>query len=369
MYALFALIVLSLIVTIHELGHFFVARLCGVGVIEFSIGMGPVILHKRIKDTVYSIRALPVGGYCAMYGENAPETADKGSNERKKKKREPNFKTDWNKNQSFKSKSKFQQLLILLAGPASNILTGIVISFLSVLIFGARCEPKIESIMSVDCPAAEAGFEANDIIVGINDREILTFMDYNLYKTCNPNKIQNGYTITVKKPNGEYHSAFVTPDENTGLIGIVVETYLEPKHGTDLIKYTYNYVQYWFRLSIDSVKMVCTGQAQFKDMTGFIGTTAVMGDTIENASTSEDGNVLFTLFTLVNFISINLGLMNLLPIPALDGGRAIITYIEGALNKEMPLKLEAAINAVGFCMVILLMIATTLNDISRLIMQ
>lgn len=369
MYALFALLVLSLIVTIHELGHFLVARLCGVGVIEFSIGMGPIILHKRIKDTVYSIRALPVGGYCAMYGENAPETADKGSDERKKKKREPDFKTDWNDNQSFKSKTKFQQLMILLAGPASNILTGIVISFLSVLIFGSRCEPKIESIISIDCPAAEAGFEVGDVIVGINDLEVLTFMDYDLYKTCNPDKIKDGYTITVKKPNGEYHSAFVTPDENTGLVGIVVETYLEPKHGTDIFKYTANNIQYWFRLSIDSVKMIFTGQAEFKDMSGIIGTTDAMGQTMENAATSEDGHFGFTLFILITFLSINLGLMNLLPIPALDGGRAIVTYIEGAMNKNIPVKLEIVLNTIGFCMVIGLMIATTLNDITRIIMQ
>ncbi len=371
MYALLAILVLGLVVAAHEFGHFIVAKFFKIGVIEFAIGMGPAIIHKRIGETVYSLRLFPIGGYCAMVGENAPETDDKGTEERKErtksKRKEPDFKTDWTSDRHYKSKPKWQQLLVLLAGPFTNIAIGFVISILSVVIYGAEVKPSILEFLGPDVPAVEAGLEVGDTIIQVDNRKVTTYYDYHMYITCYKDRTNDGYILTVEKADGSEFVTKVVPDPETHLIGISMTTEKEQKHGFDIIKYAANNTMYWLRTTIDGIHMLTSGGVKLTDMTGIIGTTAVMNDTLETAETSENTTVAETLMTLVIFLSINLGIMNLMPFPALDGGRALITWIEGAFNKQMPAKVEAVINGIGFCCLIGLMIFTAFNDIINII--
>lgn len=385
MYIIMAILLLGIIIMLHELGHFLFAKSFGVGVIEFSIGMGPVVYWKRIKDTVYSIRLLPIGGYCAMYGENAPETADKGEktddkeNEKKKKKERkpliapPEFKTDWKYEQSYKAIPKWQQLIILLAGPFTNIITGFIVALLSIMIFGGAVKPVITGFSDTVHVAEEAGLQIGDEIIAVDDENIITFQDYSLYTRCYKDKTQYGYNLTVKRENGDASNIItvrLVPDEETGLVGIMAANGLERKNFLDTIKYAGNQSVYWIKATAASFHMVASGTVQLSQFTGIVGTTAIMNNTLEDADTTAGSvGVIRTLFALFIFVSTNLGLMNLLPLPALDGGRALITWIEGAFEKTVPEKVEYALNAMGMLFILFLMGATFINDIINLVMK
>ena len=373
MYVIMAILLLGIIITIHELGHFLFAKSFGVGVIEFSIGMGPCLFWKRKKDTVYSIRLLPIGGYCAMHGENAPETADKDKEERKKKKKglfkEPVFKTDWTEEQAYKSIPKWQQLIILLAGPLTNVLTGFLVAILMVTIFGGAVKPVITGFSDTVHVAQEAGLEIGDEIVAVDGNSILTFQDYSLYTNCYKDRTMNGYDLTVKRDN-EAITVHLIPDKETGLVGIMAANGLEKKSFTDTIKYANNQSVYWIKATFGSFHMLSSGTVKLSQFTGIVGTTAIMNDTLEDAESSAGSvGVIRMLFALFIFVSTNLGLMNLLPLPALDGGRALITWIEGAFEKTIPEKFEYALNVFGMLFIVFLMAATFINDIVNLIVK
>ena len=369
-----AIIVFGIIIAIHEFGHFFMAKLFKVGVMEYAIGMGPMIFGKRIGETVYSLRAIPFGGYCAMYGEESLEAGNKGEEqenneeENKKKlfKRKIEYKTDWTEDRSYNSKTPLQRILILFAGPFANLILGFSLALLSTGLWGNYAELNIKEVYQ-DSPAMEVGLEVGDVIVAINDRNVLTFNDYEEYKLTHNNLIKDGYSLTIER-NGETLTKFVKQDETTGLIGIRINTEIEKKNFPDSFKYALNDTKYWCLTVFDSIYMLVNGEASVKDMSGAVGITSMMGDTIETASEHGTSVVVETIFTLIMFISINLGIMNLLPFPALDGGRILFTTIEIIINRKIPTKIEAAVNGIGMACLMVLMVITLFNDIGKIIM-
>ena len=186
MYFILAIIIMSAIIMIHEFGHFLAAKYFRVGIIEYSIGMGSLLFAYRKKDTVWSLRALPIGGFCAMYGENSVEAKDKDAEKIDGKKQKtpllnklldvkvPEFKTDWRDDQAYDRKSKIAQIIILFAGPLSNILTGILCACIYVAVCGAQTLPVIEGLVPETPVAKEAGVEIGDVITGVNGRKVLT---------------------------------------------------------------------------------------------------------------------------------------------------------------------------------------------------
>lgn len=366
-----AILVFGIIIAIHEFGHFFMAKLFKVGVMEYAIGMGPMIFGKRIGETVYSLRAIPFGGYCAMYGEESLEAGNKGEEklqkEEKPKKKRIEYKTDWTKDRSYNSKTPLQRILILFAGPLANLVLGFVVAALCTAIWGNFGKLYIKEVHQ-NSPAMEAGIEEGDVIVAINDRKVLTFNDFEEYKLTHSSTIKDGYTLTLDR-NGEQYSKFLKQDEKTNLIGIRINTEVEKKGFVDTFKYALNDTKYWSLTVFDSLYMLFNGEASVKDMSGAIGITNMMGDTIETAAKQGSSVVLETVLTLIMFISINLGIMNLLPIPALDGGRILFTFIEIIINRKIPVKVEAAVNAFGMICLMILMVLTLFNDIGRIIMQ
>ena len=371
MYIVLAILVFGLIVAIHELGHFFAAKAFKIGVVEYAIGMGPMLFGKRIGETVYSLRAIPFGGYCAMYGEESLEAGDKGkedkekNKETKQKKPKVEFKKDWTSDRSYNSKAPWKRILVLLAGPFANLVLGFVMIFTSITLWGSFGPLTIKEVKP-DTPAYEAGIEANDLITKINNRNVLTYNDFFEYKLSHPSVNTEGYTLTVER-NGESKEFFVVPDPETEIIGIIINTEVEKKSFPDIIKYSFNDMKYWIVTVFDSIGMLINGDATAKDLSGAIGITDMMGDTMKEASDYGSLAVIETIMTLIAFISINLGIMNLLPFPALDGGRIAFTSIELLTRKKIPVKIEFAVNAVGMLCLMGLMIFTLFNDVIRII--
>lgn len=375
MFWLLGLLLLDLIVILHEFGHFIMAKLFGVGIVEYSLGMGPIVYTKRKKDTVFSLRLFPVGGYCALYGENSIETNDKGQEDKKLKKhykfeKSPDFKTDWNENQSYKSKTKLQQFLIAIAGPFANIFTGFLGALAIVIIFGAMQKPVVTGFFADDSPAVMSGIEIGDEILAVDGRKILTYTDYTEYMFTHRCFVQtNGCELTLKRIVDGKETIYTTvayPDKETNKIGVWISTSFEKKPASEVMKYAWNQTIFWLRSCFDSIVMLIRGDIALNSATGVVGTTVMVGDTLDQAQDTGGDMLVRSFFVFFTMISINLGVMNLLPIPALDGGRALIVAFEGLFRKNLPQKIEYGLNFASFCFLMFLMIYTFVNDFIKL---
>lgn len=388
MFGILAILLIGFIIVIHEFGHFIFAKLFKVGVVEYSIGMGPAIFHKRLGETVYSLRIVPMGGYCAMYGEQSAEAKDKGEEDKdkdekpKKKKKdrfffvkEPDFKKDWTPDRSYKAVSKLKQIIILAAGPGFNILLSIIAAIIFVPIFGGPGEATIKEFIFENSPAEEAGLEIGDVIVAVEGTEIVTSNDYTFYMKEHPELVDSGYNLTVRKSDNTIQSYFVVPtpyydkdyDIERKLVGIYISSDYVEQPLRNYPKCAVEIVDYWTRTTFDGLEMLVTGQVNILDMTGIVGTTSVVGEALEESAEESTNTLLRTMFILTIFVSINLGIFNLIPFPALDGGRIVMALIELITKKTFPERLEMAINTVGFGSLILLMIAITVKDVLVLI--
>ena len=375
-----AILVLCVAVGLHEFGHMLAAKKCGVGVIEYSIGMGPVIWHKRKGDTVYSFRLIPFGGYCAMYGEQSLEAKTKGESccDKPKRKRfwqkspeEMNYKLDWQPEQALSNQVWWKKCIVLFAGPLANLLLGIVICLVLTLCFMVPAEPTVVELIE-DHPAIESGLQIGDVIVGVNDRDVLTWNDYNLYINTHPDMIQDGFTLRVRRGE-EVISINATRREDDQLFGMRVKQEEIPSSFGTVLQYTWNTTSYMFRSVFDSLSMLCRGAASVKDMSGVVGlTNAIVRSTDEvitestEAGVSVIGPLISLLLTISALLSINLGIMNLLPIPALDGGRIVLSLFEGIFRKKVPTKIEFAINSIGMVFLLGLMVYIVIQDVTKL---
>ena len=382
-----AILVLCLAIGLHEFGHMVAAKKCGVGVVEYSIGMGPIIWHKRKGDTVYSVRLIPFGGYCAMYGEQSLEADNKGQSDDsekapEKKKRvtrftkrqeqvKADYKTDWSSEQAFTNQPWWKKLIILCAGPFSNLALGIIACLLLVLFFNIPTEPTIMEVME-DHPATTSGVAVGDVIVGVDDRDVLTWNDYILYLDSHPDTTKDGYTIRVRRDD-EIISIAASKREDDDLFGIVVKQEPVEKTAGVVVKYMWNKVTYMFRSVFDSLSMLVRGAASLKDMSGVVGVTnAIVTSTDEvvtaAAEAHEDavGPMMSLLLNILGLLSVNLGILNLLPIPALDGGRIVFSLYEGVFRRKVPERVELIVNSVGMILLLTLMGYIVIQDISRI---
>lgn len=375
-----AILVLCIAVGLHEFGHMIAAKKCGVGVVEYAIGMGPVLWHKRKGDTVYSVRLIPFGGYCAMYGEQSIEANEKGTEslDSGKKKRfwqksrgEMNYKTDWDPSQALSNQPWWKKFIVLFAGPFSNLLLGILTCLVLTLAFNTPTEPTLISIME-DHPAATSGIQVGDVIVGVDDRDVLTWNDYILYLNTHPDFIKDGYELRVRRGN-DIVSIHAERNPDDDLFGITVKQEPVETSASVIIKYTWNNVKYMFMSVFDSLSMLCRGAASVKDMSGVVGLTDVIvkstDEVVVEASEAGESAVMplmVLLLTITSLLSINLGIMNLLPIPALDGGRIVFSLYEGIFKRKIPSKVEFAVNSVGMVALMGLMVYVVIQDIIRL---
>lgn len=344
MYIIYAILAFSLLIIVHELGHFIMAKVNGVKVEEFSIGMGPKIISVTKNETKYSIGILPIGGYVKMLGEERFE-------EDEEKEDNKNQNLEYTEG-SLQSKSPFRRLTIILAGVIMNVILSIVL-FAAISNHSGFAVPVIDEVLKGS--AVSGVLKPGDEFVSVDNRKVITPNDVIFGLATDKDET---ISLTVKR-NGEEKSFEVKPniDKESGLkkIGVSFKYVKEPsimesiKQGCvesiSTIKQTYS-----------SLKMLVTGKANFKtDVGGPVSIIKMTGYAAKNG--------FWTLMNFTAFISINLAVLNLLPLPALDGGWALMILFELITGKKVPEKVTNAINSVGFIVLMAFMLIVTIKDI------
>lgn len=312
----------------HELGHFLMARAVGVKVNEFAFGMGPAIWKKQGKETLYSVRLLPVGGYCAMEGE------DKDSDDER----------------AFNKKSPGAKILVLAAGAAMNVLIAVVV--MSGIMFATGEATNVINKVVKDSPAAAAGIEHGDRIVDAGGKKIGNWYDF--HESMRGQK--KPFKLTVER-KGERKTFSVTPKEEKGRYVIGVSAVVEK----NLFKSVARGAKSTWILTgrmYAGLKDLVTGKVAVKEVTGPVGMIGLVHQTTSRGLTP--------FFYLLVFISLNLAIFNLLPFPALDGGRIIFVIIRMVTGKAITDRQENMVHGAGMILLLTLMVFATWNDLARL---
>ena len=376
---LLALLALSFLVFFHELGHFLAAKFFKVGVLEFSIGMGPRILSGVFHNTRYSIKLLPLGGSCAMLGEDAAGSGDFLTAKGEEEEDVLDFdgvvfaKEDIDK-YSFEKKPAWQRLIICFGGVFHNFLLAFVLAIILTLNIGT--EFPIIGAATVQTPAMESGLEENDRIVAIelangSRRSIASLQELSIFLELHQEDFQKGDIKLTVLREGKKESFSFSPyrDPESGRYRLGVQLKNGRVKANNLFQvFEYSYYEFRFnaRIVFDSLAMILRGKVSRQDVMGPVGTVAVIGGAVQQSSS---GGLRLTILVLMNLslmLSVNLGIMNLLPIPALDGGRLLFILLEMLLRKRLNPKWEERINTVGMAILLLLMVAIVFNDVFNL---
>ena len=352
-YILIAVLIFGVLIGLHEWGHFIAAKACGVRVNEFSIGMGPLLVQKTRGETDYSLRLFPIGGYCAMEGEDEDSDDPRALNR-----------------QSF-----WKQLVIFAAGAAMNFLTGLLI--LLVLYAGAGAFYTAEIVeLNPDFPnEGENGIMVGDEIYKINGERIYVRSDVSTilqYKsrgdTMEMVVLRDGEKLT-RTLNMQTYTA--EDGQEYRAFGFSYGGVVEATPGLRLKYAWYNALDY-VRLVRLSLQMLITGAAGVKDLSGPVGIVSTISEMGQETEAEEGfAAALENVFFFGALIAVNLAVMNLLPLPALDGGKILILVADAVamllFRKKIPQKFETAINAVGFVALMGLMLFVTFNDVIKLL--
>ena len=339
-----AIILFSLIILFHELGHFLLAKINGVQVNEFCLGLGPTIIGFHKGETFYSLKLLPFGGACMMEGED--EESDSG--------------------RAFGKKGVWQRFSIVFAGPLFNFVLAWILSLIILGVAGIDDPTILQTIP--DSPAAEAGIVGGDTIVKLDRKPIHFYREISVYTY-----FHSGETINVTwEHDGERHTAEVTPayDEESGryLFGFQGSVGRVKSEPLRVIRYSFYEVKYWISTTLQSLGKLVTGQLHMNDLSGPVGIVKTIGDTYTE---SKSDGMLYVFLNMINMailLSANLGVMNLLPLPALDGGRLVFFIIEAIRGKRLDPQKEGMVHYVGLIVLMVLMVVVMGNDIRKLFM-
>ena len=335
-----AILLFGFIVFFHELGHFLLAKKNKIDVDEFAVGMGPVLFQKTYKGTRYSIRLLPIGGYCAM-GEDE-EATDSPNN--------------------FNNKSVWARISVIAAGPVFNFILAWIFSVILIFMIGYD-QPVIGSVED-GYPAAEAGLQEGDRVVRIGDKNIHIYREISAYLQFHPDE---DVVLTYER-DGEEHTVTLTPkmDEELGYerIGLANSGNTKANLLTAFQYGTYE-VKYWIEVTLDSLRMLVTGQIGVDQLSGPVGIVDVVDETYQQSRSYGAYVVVAQMLYLAILLSANLGVMNLLPLPALDGGRLVFLFVEAVRKKRVPPEKEGYVHFAGIVLLMLLMVVVMYNDIQR----
>ena len=342
-----AILIFGLLISVHELGHFTAAKLCGVKVQEFAVGMGPALFKKQKGETLYSLRCIPLGGYCAMEGED--ESSD-----------DP---------RSFTAQAPWKRLLILIAGSFMNFLMGLIIILILFSNAGGFRAPVLESFMD-GCPYEyEEGLHAGDRFYKINGQRV-----YQYYNIAEMLSAGDGTYDIVLIRDGEkvFLDDFpMVPVSYEGQENKMYGFYLGFDEATFPAKLRYSWytAMEFSRMVWDGLQQLVGGQVTVNDLSGPVGIVDSMAEVGEQSESV--GDALYQIFYFGAFIAINLAIMNMLPIPALDGGRVFLllvtALIEALTRKKLNPKYEGYIHAAGMILLLLLMAYVMFHDIFRII--
>ena len=384
-----AVFVFSAVIAIHEFGHFMVAKLCGVQVNEFSIGMGPVLCKRVRKGTQYSIRALPVGGFVALEGEESPESkqaeersnpsaADGGSSPSR------GAKTDAGKPDlpplsgevaeptgsdgevspsgiPLNEAPVWQRALIMLAGAGMNFVLGFVVM---AILITAQSEPITSKVLyqvEENALCGQTGLQAGDKILAVNGRRCFVANDI-LYELMRTEDYTADFTVLrdgkkVELPGVQFDTWQDDKGETHMSLGFTV--YGIKKTPLNVLKEAGNSVLYYGRIIFASLSDLLRGRESINDLSGPVGIVTAIGQ-----AASYGWQDLLEMLVL---ITVNVGIFNLLPFPALDGGKVVFLLIEGVTGHAVPEKIQSGLIVAAFALLFGLMIFATYNDILRLI--
>ncbi len=344
---LFAVLIFGFLIFIHEFGHFITAKLSGVRVNEFAIFMGPAIWKKQKGETLYSIRCIPLGGYCAMEGEDS----------------------DSDDPRSFGAAAWWKRLCILLAGAFMNFVTGLLILCIVYLPAKAFVVPEIASMDPACTIGGEGGLQVGDRILEIDGTKILLQQDFSTILTLNPGEIHD---VVVERDGKEVvfedfvmKKAEFPNGDGTTYEGFGFSFGVKALNFGEKLGYVWNTAVDWVRSVGWSLEMLFTGKAGLSDLSGPVGIVQQMGEAASAGANWVDS--LMNLLFFGAFLAVNLSVMNLLPIPALDGGRAVCLLltaaVEGITRKKIDPKYEGYLHAGGMILLLILMAVIMFKDI------
>ncbi len=340
---LIAAVFFCLIIIIHELGHFTVAKLCGIRVDEFAVGMGPVIFKKQKGDTLYTIRLLPIGGFCAMGEDEERCTPD-----------------------SFRQKPVWARMATIAAGAVMNLVLGFILSLILLLVEGGAVSTQIVWFAE-DAASSRYGLQLGDKITEINGVHIFSVKDIT-YQLGND---EDGVVDFIVKRDGKKLAVngvkfAVEADKETGKNTLIYDFKVLKEKVTpaNIIPYGFKNAVYYGRIVLMSLRDIIVGKYGLNDLQGPVGIVTVIGDVTEKSG--FDFSFILDIATLV---TINIGIFNLLPIPALDGGRLVFLLIEAVRRKALKAETEGMIHFVGFAALMLLMVFVTFNDVKNIFVK
>ena len=423
---IFAILIFSFLVITHEFGHFLMAKRAGIGVIEFSVGMGPRLFHFQKGETMYSLKLIPFGGSCMMVGEDDSSDAEN----------------------AFGKKSVWARILVVAGGPLFNFISAFLLALILVLCEGSNpakvtavadaygagpagiqvgdiitkidgdsitigrdialhfmLHPMDGSTMSVTykrdgkeyttqldpnytryrtgityqasdaaavlsavedgLPAAEAGMQVGDVITAVNGTEITSGQSLNQYFDEHPLD-GSTWTFTYERDGVEYEAELTPVLGSTQALGMNVMYTHEKTGPVGTVTGAWHEMGYSVKTVFVSLKMLVTGQASIKDMSGPVGIVSVISSTVQASEPDGLYYVFLNLTNLAVLLSVNLGVFNLFPLPALDGGRLLFLLIEAVRRKPIPPEKEGMVHTAGFVLLMCLMVFVLYNDIVRL---
>ncbi len=342
------IIILGTIVLIHEFGHFIFSKIFGVYVYEYSIGMGPKIWSKKPdkSETEYCIRAIPIGGFVRLAGEEG-EDGDKSVPKSKK----------------LYNKSFLQRFLIFFMGPGFNFLLAIVSLFISCLIFGGVLTTTTLSNVGEKYPAYEAGLRDGDVLIKVDNEKVYSWTQARLKIAT----VKKGKAIkfTVKGKDGILNTVIVLPKKITDKKGNVSYVYGVGSKVENLsgiggsIKYSILQTKEMLITMYETLRYLFTGKLGINDLSGPVGVYEI----VDQESHSGVSNLLY----LLAYLSVNVGVINLIPFPAFDGGHILFLIVEKIRRKPVDANIEATITAIGFVCLMAMMVYITFHDVLRLI--
>ncbi|MBR0081958.1 MAG: site-2 protease family protein [Clostridia bacterium] len=401
LYILLAILALSLLIVLHELGHFLMGRLLGFGIYEFAVGMGPTLFRIRGKKCDFALRAFLIGGSCKFYGEDesaaGDEKQDADDEDAKPARIGQNTITEreFPPETRFNAQKPWKRLLVLAAGPLMNFLTALALAFILLLAYGSNTTIGTEQYLLVTeveagSAAEAAGIEAGDVLVALNGE---AFETYDAFaerlaavreneaeitvvrgaSTAAEQTVQGDTTVTeTHLAGGEtiVLRAEEIRDKHTGnnrlgvSMYIVAKSYSETKYNVlTAATGSFAFCGDIVRMVYESLFALFTGKACINEMSGAIGTVSIMSEAMETASSYGVSSVLYTLLYLCTLISANLAVINLLPIPALDGGRLVFVVIEMIRRKPIPPEKEGIVHFVGMVLLLGLFVVLMVSDV------
>lgn len=347
-----AIIVFGILVISHEFGHFFVAKKNGILVEEFSVGMGPAIISKRIGETLYSIRAIPFGGFCRMLGEDE-ETNDK---------------------RAFINKSPGARMAVIAAGPIMNFIVAFVL-ILGYNSLSGIITPVVSSLTEGG-HAAESGLEIGDRITSINGQRVYIYNDISLIMDgCTGDDVEVG----VKKADGSRETYTIEPSRSSDgrwLIGfsaslkspLLGQTYdgYERASFYEIIHDSFFSIIFFIKSTVIGFIRILSFRVNPDEIAGPIGMVQIIGDSYTIGIKYSLRSAIFNIMYLSALFSANLGAINLFPIPAMDGGRLVFIIIEKLRGKPIDAEKEGFVHFIGFVVLMLFMVLIAYNDIRRI---